>query len=119
MYDKAGAWRLMPTFRQTFSSRCSQPACGERSKGMLPVISTERHTLYIIVSFGCSTFHVLHLSLPPPTPPPATQLRWYEKADLQALTKSHFREKRELLDTVAALKKASVAMGTGVAANRS
>ncbi|KAG2445730.1 hypothetical protein HXX76_000336 [Chlamydomonas incerta] len=35
----------------------------------------------------------------------ARRLRWFEKADLQALTKSHLREKRELLDTVAALKK--------------
>ncbi|KAG2451383.1 hypothetical protein HYH02_003985 [Chlamydomonas schloesseri] len=41
----------------------------------------------------------------------ARRLRWFEKADLQALTKSHLREKRELLDTVAALKKALLRHG--------
>ena len=35
----------------------------------------------------------------------ARKLRWYDKSDLTSLTKAHFREKRELLDTVAALKK--------------
>lgn len=41
----------------------------------------------------------------------ARKLRWFEKADLQALTKSHFREKRELLDTLAVLKKLFVRHG--------
>ncbi|GLI70689.1 hypothetical protein VaNZ11_015629 [Volvox africanus] len=41
----------------------------------------------------------------------ARKLRWFEKADLQALTKSHFREKRELLDTLTVLKKLLVRHG--------
>ncbi|GFR45083.1 hypothetical protein Agub_g6459, partial [Astrephomene gubernaculifera] len=35
----------------------------------------------------------------------ARRLRWFEKGDVQALTKAHFREKRDLLDAIAALKK--------------
>ncbi|GLC35111.1 hypothetical protein PLESTM_000280600 [Pleodorina starrii] len=41
----------------------------------------------------------------------ARKLRWFEKADLQALTKSHFREKRELLDTLTVVKKLLVRHG--------
>lgn len=41
----------------------------------------------------------------------ARKLRWYDKADLQALSKAHFREKRDLLDTVSALKKVLLRQG--------
>jgi hypothetical protein len=42
----------------------------------------------------------------------ARKLRWYDKGDVQQLTRQHLREKHALLDTVTALKK--VRMGGGV-----
>lgn len=35
----------------------------------------------------------------------AKKLRWYDKADVAALTRQHVREKHMLLDTITALKK--------------
>lgn len=35
----------------------------------------------------------------------ARKLRWYDKGDVATMVKTHVREKHELLDTIAALKK--------------
>lgn len=39
----------------------------------------------------------------------ARKLRWYDKGDVATMVKTHVREKHELLDTIAALKKVSPA----------
>lgn len=41
----------------------------------------------------------------------ARKLRWYDKEDLQAIVKTHVREKRELLDAITALKKLLIRAG--------
>eukprot|EP00798_Chlamydomonas_sp_ICE-L_P010479 gene10479-8443_t len=41
----------------------------------------------------------------------AKKLRWYDKVDLQGLVRNHSREKRELYDTITALKKIIIRSG--------